>query len=210
MQNENIMKKVIKLLNTSSETFMLIALVSLFVLPVVLAKNLEPVVKTSYQKELNSIQQTQSVAEVDATNTNGEVLGISTKVPFGPSVLLTETVKEDVQNLAFFDNHSSSLTENSYTLSVSTSKRFGKIPVLKLINTSTTTNSYFLAVKLEGDLKVKSNQNKVVYVDNTEYSIDEVNNLPLSVLVSPGQEVTVSLMSNKTNPTNLSLSLTSN
>lgn len=209
MQNENTMKKVIKLLNTSSETFMLIALVSLFVLPVVLAKNLEPVLKTSYQKELNSIQQTQNIAETD-TSDKGDVLGASTIVAFGPSVVLTETVKEDVQNLAFFDNHSSSLTESGYTLSVSTVKRFGKIPVLKLVNTGTTTNSYFLTIKLDGDLKVKSNQEKLVYVDNTEYSIDEVNNLPLSVLVSPGQEVIVSLMSNKTNPTNLSLSLTSN
>ena len=73
MTQDNFGQKVMKLLNTSSETFMLIALVSLFVLPVVIAKNLEPVVKSSVSQNINEVQ---NVAAIPASD--DQVLGVST------------------------------------------------------------------------------------------------------------------------------------
>ncbi len=209
MQKTNIFQKIADLLNTSSETFMLIALVSLFVLPIVMAKNLEPVVKSAYQPSV--VPNVQSVANNETVSPESISEGQSNNV-LGVSTLKTlkELIIEDTANLSFFDKHSSTLTDSNYNLSIETFKRFGKIPVFIIINTSTSTQSFELNVRVVGDLKVKTNQQKTIYIDNTPYSLDDASALPISLLVSPGQEVIISLMSNRTSPTLMNISLSRN
>lgn len=200
MQNENLLQKIVNLLNTSSQTFMLIALVSLFVLPIVMAKNIEPVVKSAYKPSVTSLVTDTQIEDTVAKQEDSNVLGVST------SRTLKDFVTENTKSLEFFDNHSSTVTDSNYTLTVTTSKRFSKVNVFTVKNSGTSTVSYEFDALVNGDLKVKSNQDKFVYIDSVEYKLG-VGALPTTILVSPGQEVVFSLMSNKTSPSNITLTL---
>jgi hypothetical protein len=198
MHKDNFFQKASNLLNTSSETFMLIALVSLFVLPVVMAKNLEPVVKNAYQgPTITSVSQPVTEAETN-------VLGISAENAVVKT--LKELLVEETPNLAFFNKHSSTLTEKNYTLTVETTKRFGKVNVFTIKNDTSSTLAYNLSANVNGDIKVLSNQQKQLYINETAYNLDET--VPAQLLVSPGQEIVVALASNKTSPSNITINLT--
>lgn len=204
MEYKNIIQKVIRLMNVSSETFMLIALVSLFVMPIAIAKNLEPIViseKSKYlaPKIVNYVDLEQvstpnePVAQSDVSE--GSVLGIFNFVG------LNKMIVADENGLKTFPRVSQNLGVESYTLSLETNSKFQKTNLFSLKNTSGFENVYEFNVSVVGDPKTLSNTLKNIYINNQKYTIG-VDAMPVIKLM-PGEQVVVALDSPKTNPTNL-------
>jgi hypothetical protein len=197
-KNQSFLQKVGVVLNTSSETFMLIALVGLFALPFVIAKNLEPVVRENnatsraiIRTNTASVEEDEApVAQVDepAVPANTNVLGVST-------VNKALQITEDTVNLKYFDNSISTPGETKYALKVVTTQVFGKIPVFKLTNSSDVAKAYRFNVV---DAVSQNPDGKFIFVDNTKYEVNS-STLPQVVNLQPNDTVTFSLM-NSTSP----------
>jgi len=215
MQNQTFLQKIGGLLNTSSETFMLIALVSLFVIPVVIAQNIEPVVDNSVtQPTAIRVYDNNSAKEADVpavagistsliskehTNVTGDILGLSDSRDM--KLFVTEDTKGMTAVTA-----TSSYAVGEYAVNVINAQKFNKTTLFKIKNTADIQKVYNLDVITRGDAKVKANLQKVLYVDATAYEIGSAK-LPTTLTLNPSQEVTISLISNKTSPTNITISV---
>lgn len=167
MKTQNKLKSAHKLLNTSSETFMLIALIGLFALPFVVGKNLEPVVKEAEDQARNYRPSVQTVEPPVANNSN---IVIATTNPnnvvrptnygmFGPQVAPTGSLENE--DLAAGDSMKSMLD----------------IANVQESNTSSTVsnNPQVLGVSTETVLsfEITENQNGLRYFDDYMVSVRE-------------------------------------
>lgn len=210
-------QKVSRLLNTSSETCMLIALIALFALPFVIASNLEPMVKdaeksasapfptvqnstaaqTTIQKQLPLAQKDVSVTQLPTTvETETAVLGTSVNVnPF--------EITSDANNLKFFAKAEEVTTESSYALNLSTTKTFGKMSLFKVKNNSTEMRTYSFNVSNSG---TNGAGKRSIFLKNIEYPINTIY-VPKSFTLNSGEEAWVALTSQAAKPTNLKVSV---
>lgn len=207
-KNQSIVHKVSGILNTSSETFMLIALIGLFAMPFVIAKNLEPVVRQSESSSggtartiVREYDNSQSLA--DNGSDRPDVLGVSTSTD--PVVVETKelSIIEDTVNLKYFDSYTSTPTDNKYSLQIATTQVFGKIPVFTLTNKSTDTQAYSFSVE---DAETESTTQKYLYVENMKYEVNSPS-LPEVVNLEPGDTITFSLANNSQQVTNLTITV---
>jgi hypothetical protein len=179
---------------------MLIALISLFVLPVAMAKNLEPVVRNTYNNPSD-------YAFTNTTNTaSNNEFNVSNVLGATDVRNLEGEVIENVASLRKFTNYSSTLTDLQYDLTVSMNRRFNKIEVFRVVNNSSVSQKYILSTLIDGDIRLQSNQQKYVYINDEAYLLSE-QNANFEFILSPEQEALVYLASTRTTPTNLSLSL---
>jgi hypothetical protein len=201
-KQQTTLQKIGKYLNTSSETFMLIALVSLFALPFVIAANLEPIVKESE----NTAHRASAtiVAKSETTTPTPQISSIQpTTEPkvLGVQVLSNPLmIKEDKNNISFFDKNTSKADVKGYSIELSTNQVFGKIPVFTLKNDSGVNHTYKLNV-----VNLTQNQtakDKYIYIDAKQYLIGS-KDLPATIPLEAGKEITISLMSNKSRSTNV-------
>jgi hypothetical protein len=211
MQNQTFLQKVANILNASSKTFMLIALVSLFVLPVVIAKNLEPVVRADGINDLPRITMISDGSEVNITAVRAtmvpNVLGVSDSKDM--KAYIAET-SNGITLLGGASNYKS----GEYALKISTAKKFTKTEIFKISNKTDSIVKYELSAVVEGNPKAVSNTSKVVSVDGASFTSGKAytenltvgsNTLPKTIELQPGTEVVISLASSKTSPTNLSV-----
>lgn len=216
MNNKKPLQKISEILNASSETFMLVALVSLFALPFVIGANIEPVVKGSESlanrparaivrdmgeitenlaQQNNNSQQTALISLTSIEQKSGQVLGVSTSNnPF--------IITEDSSNLSYFSYDKTSPRDNVYNLSLSTTQVFGRISILTLKNDSSEDQMYKVMVQnLNEEIG-----GKFVYLNQNEYEIgSEVT--ASDIELKSGEEMQISLMSNKSKDTKLGLSI---
>ncbi len=210
-KKQNFLQKLGAILNTSSETFMLIALVGLFAMPFVIAKNLEPVVRESEASANRAVirntaqrlqtQQENPVAQItsqpEGVQSTSNVLGVETSAK-------PLNIEEDSVNLRYFDTATSNVADTNYSLNITTTQVFGKIPLFNLTNNSTTSQAYrFNALDLGENLSASS---KSLFIDNSEYLIG-TKTLPEIVNLKSGERVTFSLISNQSTPTNVTISV---
>lgn len=176
------------LLNTSSETFMLVALISLFALPFVIASNLEPAVKQAEDVAKSAPtarytlpqDDTATVAQLPGSDkAEQKVLGVETvEKPF--------EIQEEKAQFSFFDKAESTLTEKNYTLVLLKNKKeTGKRSLFKLVNNSSETREYTLEV-VKG--KTDSKNNKYLTTDFQEYLIGSPT-FPKTVTLDAHQEM---------------------
>jgi len=211
-QNQTFLQKLTGVLNASSTTFMLIALVSLFVIPIVIAQNLEPVLETSsqeprvvsvYNPALDSTKVPESVA-LNSANTphskvNNNVLGTADLRD------ISLFVKEDQAGMkALFAT--SNLTVGEYSVNVINQSKFNKTKIYTIRNVTDKSKSFTLDVVNRGDPKNRNSTAKTVYLGETAYEIGK-SKMPVTLTLAPSEEIVVSVASPKTNPTNLSINL---
>lgn len=209
--NKSGFQKLSEILNASSETFMLIALVSLFAIPFVIGANIEPVVKTAESvadRPVRAIVRDMSTSTLAMTEeseesttqvaptTSGSVLGASTaNNPFALS--------ENTTNLEYFTVNKSEPKENFYDVQVSTNQLFGKISLLTLKNDSPETRTYRVsAVNLNED----KSEGKIVYLGKSEYEI-ATEDLSTTLSLNSGEELDLSIKNNQSRGTSFSLSI---
>lgn len=199
-------QKFINLLNTSSQTVMLIALVSLFAMPVVIAKNLEPMVRDSSEVEKAPvvIEHVDSVAKavdnsIVPTATNSNVLGATTEKSIFESITESDSLKT-------FKRVKSGYDTEKYSLFLTADKIFAKTPLFTVKNSSTQSVKYTFDVKPDASAKASSSTGKQLFVRNTAYNFGSTA-LPVSVEVKAGEEITVSFASPKVSQTAVIISV---
>jgi hypothetical protein len=183
---------------------MLVALISLFALPFVIAANLEPMVKEAEMAAQNAPvarysppSQTQAQVALDdqtgqvvTANTQQNVLGVETEEkPF-------EIVEEKAQ-FSLFDKAEGNLSDTSYSLSLLKTKGMkstGKTTLFKLTNNSSETREYSLSV-VKG--KTDSKANKFITLGSEEYLIGSAV-VPKTIKVEANADVWFGVKSTET------------
>ena len=189
-EQKTTLQKIGKIFNTSSETFMLIALVSLFALPFAIAKNLEPAVKEAQSTaqitrprvaQLNEAVKTASTQDEVVPTKDPNVLGANdVNKPF---VL---TLNED--NLKYLNQERSELLDNKYALEISSKQRFDKVALLKIKNSSEKAQTYKLTLE-----NIKGSKSKAsVHLAKVKYTIG-VNTFPEYFKLNANEEIEVYL-----------------
>jgi hypothetical protein len=188
-EQKTTLQKIGTIFNTSSETFMLIALISLFAFPFAIAKNLEPAVKEA--QSLTQISRPRTAELNEAVKTANSQATTEAK---SPNVLGANDVNKpfdlalNEDNLKYLNQERSELLDNKYALEVSSKQKFDKVAILKLKNSSQTQQSY--RVSLEN---IKGSKSKAsVYLAKVKYTVG-VNNFPETFKLDANQELEISL-----------------
>lgn len=195
-------QSVVRVLNTSSETFMLVALIALFALPFVIASNLEPAVRDAertarvvqpVQVAQNSLSQgnTTPLQNEDTANSlidwdEEAVLGVETvEKPF--------EIEEEKVSFGKFDTAKATVGENKYSLAlVKKAGGMGKISLFKLTNDSSEQKQYTFEV-VKG--KTDSKSNKYVSLNFQDYLIGSTT-IPKTFTLAPQEEMWFGVRSN--------------
>lgn len=212
MNTKKYLQKLEALLNTSSTTFMLVALVCLFVIPVVIAQSLDPVIESSdqvprvvgvFDTSLDSVR----LAESDSSNIksaadvdiNGSVLGAQDVQDIS---LLVKEDEKGMKSLSAISNK----TLKEYSVNINFQSRFNKTNVFSIENVSSGDRYFKLSVVNLGSVKNLNSTGKVLYLGDKTYELTQIlTNIDLKL--APSEKIMVSLSSPKTNPTNVSLIL---
>lgn len=211
MQNQTFLQKIGRLINVSSETFMLIALISLFVMPIAIAKNLEPIVLSEESKQaapqiVRYVDAEVNEATANAVEshsdlvTNQNILGVFT------SIGLDKMITPNEEGLKRFSKVNQSLTVEKFSLSIETANRLQKTNLFLVKNTSSNTKSYNLNVVLDEKLTTWSASQKTLYIGEAKYVIGK-DVVPAFTLL-PDEEIMIAIDSPRTNPTNLVINVT--
>jgi hypothetical protein len=176
-----------RILNTSSQTFMLVALIGLFALPFVIAKNLEPAVRQAEAvvslpprvAELPPVENAQkSDIQAETARPEENVLGVAAvEKPFD--------VFEVQDQFGLFDKVEPTLTDSSYALHlVKAKKALGRVSLFKLTNSSSTVKTYSLSVV---KAKLDSKAQKILTMDLQEFTVGS-KTMPTSFTMEPKEE----------------------
>lgn len=210
MQNQSFFKKIGRLLNVSSETFMLIALVSLFVMPIAIAKNLEPIVlsEESRQSAPKIVDYLDSEREPTLNTLVADSNLVKDKNVLGAFnyVGLDKMVTVNDVGLKVFTRVNQTLGVEAYTLALETNVRFQKTDLFTVKNTSQLEREYELNVKIVGNQKTSTNTVKNIYVNDKKYVVG-VDEMPILLKIMPSEQFVIALESPRANPTNLVIEL---
>jgi hypothetical protein len=192
--NQTPLKRLGMVMSTSSETFMLVALIGLFSIPFVIASNLEPIVKQSETNRPsealvipNSVEESTQVAAVNPTTAEQQVLGVQTST----TVL---NILPSSMNLKFFEKNLAQTTEKNYVLELGTNQVFGKMSLFTLRNDSATKQTYKFNLENLG----QDTTSLVLFIDNLEYRSVE-GKLPDYVNLDVTESVTFYAMNTEKN-----------
>lgn len=191
MPNKTLLQKVSDVLHTSSQTFMLIALVSLFAIPMVIATNIEPMVRvepSSVNYNYAYVPQTPTkVAEV----TDNNVLGATAQKKD-----IKEYVTVDLASLNKLKSPVIEYSDSKIKVTFSSDKLFKSTKILELNNKSNEMLFYTIKSEVSVTATNKNKGSREIIIDTIPYTVGD--NYELAVPVEPGQTREVSVASEKT------------
>ncbi len=211
-QKQTFLGKLGLVLNTSSETFMLVALIALFAMPFVIAANLEPIVKDAEVSSNNIPVPQQHVANVnpnevtptDATANVDPATGAVFGTESNPNVLGVQTqedddavafqVTPDATTKKYFAKFEPAQDPSHYALHVTSTQVFTKVSMFTVKNGGAKEHAY--KINVTNNSKIKGTD-RVLTVGTTTYKIG-TDELPDYVTVQPGEELNFSLTTGKT------------
>lgn len=197
-KKESILKKINMVLNTSSETFMLIALIGLFAMPIIISKSLEPIVQEANTKNYTvaPIAQNNESLSFNPKEINNNVLGAET------SAIPVDVVVNE-ESLKLFDNGNQSLSSTSYTLQVSSAQAYEKRALFTLKNSSTLTQTYQFTVMRNSE----ASNGEILFVGDKEYKVG-TSELPEFITLNPLNEMVFSVSNTTGSPTDSTIQIT--
>ncbi len=206
MQSSKFIRKINEILNASSESFMLVALISLFALPVVISKSLEPLVASeeSVVSIPTIVHYTDKVPDQDgqlaSVGTDSQnILGAFNSVDMGRMLIVHE------DNLKSFDRVHQKLTPDSYVLFVKRESTFKKVKLFTLRNESTMDKRFTISVIVPEGVERVVNRQKNVYINDKKYVLG-TDKFPTDAFnLKPNEELAVYVESSSNTTTELIL-----
>lgn len=204
MQSSKLIKKINEILNASSESFMLIALISLFAFPIVIAKSLEPVVASeeSVVSIPTIIHYTDKMPDQDnqlasSVNDSQNVLGAFDSVAMDKGLTLNEEV------LRSFDRVYQKVLPDSYVLYLEQQSTFKKVKLFTLKNELSVDKKIVISVTFPDGVDSVVNKQKSVYINDKRYLLG-TDELPKNGFnLKPNEEISVYIESPRTTTTKL-------
>jgi hypothetical protein len=205
MQSSKFVKKINQILNASSESFLLLALISLFAFPIVIAKSLEPVVASeeSVVSIPTIIHYTDKMPDTNgqfastANNESQNVLGAFN------SVTIDRMLTVDEEILRSFDRVYQKVLPDLYVLSLEQAPTFKKVRLFSLKNELPVDKKFYISVTVPDGLASVVGKQKNVYINDKKYVLG-TDDLPTDgFILKPNEEISVYIESSRTTTTKL-------